>query len=733
MERLPHNFEAEHITPPAVGAITHPHLLCDASQLKAVRTRIKAGRPMVIWQWLLDRCRSYMDPESDQHVDYKERRREFWGTRRGQGETLSKVCDLALAGLVAEDETLGRYAVGILMAIAREGAGKEGRGMNHGYVFPGWTLVPSWCWFYAQHGMAYDWAAPFMQDDEIADLRAFLFDRLQYAWDMRGDTPNGMRNIALGVNIAPATLALSFWGDIEHPLLAEYPRYAIPNAEDYLDETWYADGGSSEGPSYGMMLGYCLRFAHMLERKGIRHHLLDPRPSMQNVPTYYALLLEADGMFFTMNDAFDEYLAPSPLWLYHARQFDQPLSRWLWRKGFDLHRDRPDAMQSSAFRIARYAEAWAEGACENLLECDDDEPAEAPQALGLGPSHHFKKLGIVVCRRDFDPETPLFRLVGGRRSAAGHQHWDALSYTLSAFGQRLAVDAGYCYKGWEDLKKPGHLDTAVHCSLLLNGKGQETLCPGNVPGLINWHEQQEGVEFVMACAFHFYGGGGQPANGYDLYPHDFDPHSDPRIGTLSPKEIWRRLCAGIAADRMVAVVHAGPTPFYVVICDMFDYAPAMAETEPELGYVLLAPEEARLQEIDGGALIEAPKASLRIDLVSREGVTSRRDDFAGFPRLLWGRRGRHGRFLTVLTPFKDGLATPRIELLQDDPGVTSCRVRFADHEDEFTFQPHERYIELPGKDAQSTGYRRRFALTRTANGRTIAQMSVPSRPGPYIV
>jgi hypothetical protein len=729
---VPPNFHAADISPPPVGGLSHPHLMFDQAELEKVRTRIKAGRPKIMWRWLTDRCRTYMDPAADAHVDYKERRRDFWGTRRGHGETLSKVCDLALAGLIARDEKLGRYAVGILMAIAREGAGKEGRGMNHGYVFPGWTLVPTWSWFYAQHGMAYDWAAPFMQPDELADLREFLFDRVQYAWDMRGATPNGIHNIALGVNIAPATLALAFWGDMEHPLLGEYPRYAIPNAEDYLDDTWYADGASNEGQFYGLMLGHCLRFAHILNRKGIAHRLLDPRPAMLNVPVYYALLLEPNGMYFTMNDCFDEFISPDPMWLYHARQFGHPLSRWLWRKAFDLHEDQPDELKSHEFRSARYREARACGTCENLLECDDDDEAKGPQELGLRPSHHFKKQGIVVARKDFEKDTPLFRLLGGRRCLLGHQHWDALSFSLSAFGERLAVDAGYCYKGWEHLKTPGQGSTAAHCSLLLNGRGQETLCGNNIPGLINWHEQQGDLEFIMASAFHHYGGG-LPADGYGLYPHGFDPKADPRIGSLSPTRILWRIYAAISADRMAAVVHAGDTPFYIVICDMFDYPPGMAESRPELGYVLLAPEEAKLEEIPGGALIEAPKASLRADLVTDEGVTCRRDDFAGMPRLVWGRRGEHGRFLTVLTPFKDGIATPKVELLQDDRSATACRVRFGDHEDTFTFKPHGRYIELEGKDPQSPGYRQRFALVRKKDGQVTGQMEIPPLAGPYVV
>ena len=48
-----------------------------------------------------------------------------------------------------------------------------------------------------------------------------------------------------------------------------------------------------------------------------------------------------------------------------------------------------------------------------MLFCDDDEPEQSPQELGLSASHHFFRRGVVVARQDHAEETPVFRLLGG--------------------------------------------------------------------------------------------------------------------------------------------------------------------------------------------------------------------------------------------------------------------------------------------------------------------------------
>lgn len=56
-------------------------------------------------------------------------------------------------------------------------------------------------------------------------------------------------------------------------------RYHMnPVVEDYVDETFYPDGGAVERTHYGGCMSYVLNFIHMLNRKSIRHGLLDPRP-----------------------------------------------------------------------------------------------------------------------------------------------------------------------------------------------------------------------------------------------------------------------------------------------------------------------------------------------------------------------------------------------------------------------------------------------------------------------
>ena len=91
--------------------------------------------------------------------------------------------------------------------------------------------------------------------------------------------PLGTNNRPTRYHMDPAAEALSLWGDLDAPILARFVAFAIPIVEDYMDETFYPDGGSVEGMNYGACMSYVLNFVHMLNRKGIWHGLLDPRRS----------------------------------------------------------------------------------------------------------------------------------------------------------------------------------------------------------------------------------------------------------------------------------------------------------------------------------------------------------------------------------------------------------------------------------------------------------------------
>ena len=399
------------------------------------------------------------------------------------------------------------------------------------------------------------------------------------------------------------------------------------------------------------------------------------------------------------------------MWLQIARHFDVPLARWWWRQRFDALCDKPD--------MALFApDDWMPEIIYNLLLADDSEKTASPDQLNLPSSFHFKKRGVVVARRDHNEETPVFRLVAGPLSFYGSitQHWDALSISLSAYGQRLIVDPGYYYAKSKGTPGGGLVSTtAGHSSLLLDGQGQETLCMSRVwPAAIVWHEQEKELEYVVASA-------ALRANGAHT-----DGYGDCTV-----------------AERHALVVHEEKTPFYVVTCDIFDYPESTAAREPELQFVLVAADDTTLSADDHGANIVGPGARLRAELVTRQGVTTRLDPLQGLPghvtdgveiadrnpRIIWGRKGRHGRILTVLTPLRNGMQPPEVKLLADEPERTACSVRFGDFEDQITFwAPRPEIME---EGVLKTGTRLKAERRRGGNESRI--FTVPAPSGSYVV
>ena len=463
-----------------------------------------------------------------------------------------------------------------------------------------------------------------------------------------------------------------------------------------------------------------MNFAHMLNRKGIGHGILDPRPAMKRIALYYYLSRDPGDVAFSLAKCEPVEMLAYNMWLQIARFFDVPLARWWWRRRFDALCKSGDMPPFEGGHKERNHLVSA------MLFCDDDEPDQSPQQLGLSASHHFYRRGVVVARQDHADDTPVFRMLAGSNTVnqGMQQHWDSLSISLSAYGQRLIVDPG------ADRTVPNSdwLATASHSSVLINGKGQETLCGTRVrpamfdaktdtaylvgehclrshPALIQWHERQGEIEYVMASAVNAIWG--IVADGY----------GDCRT-----------------AERHAIVVHKAATPFYVVICDIFDYPQDVVWRNPSLDIVLIAAADTTLRADASGALIEGPLASLRADVVTSENVTCHVDEKLGdlaCSRAVWSRKGPAGRMLTVLTPFKDGIATPKIQLLEDTEQRTACSVVFDDHEDRITFLAPRPAIETDDSPRLKSGLRLR--MTRVQRQQQYAQFLIPPNPGPYVL
>ena len=703
------NFHIPKINPVATGTYSHPHLLFDIKDIEAVRSRIESGRPKALWNRLEKNCRLYLDPESDYFVDYENRKGDFGTTRLGYYTTLRSAADLAFAGLVRDSEEYSRRAAHILFTLCSPGVREDTFIAKS--VGRDWGMDDIWFAHRGEYGflqgLTYDMTAPFMEDKEKEVVQALFLDRLEFAWSMRWERPLGTDNRPMTVNLNPAYLSISLWGDSNHPVLYDYPAFAEPNAEDYLDNMFYSDGVPVEGFHYGTCIKYPIHLGIMLSRKGIENGILDHRPLFKNIVHYYYLAREPGNRGFAAAKVMDR---ESPcqdhsFWLNIASLYDVPLARWWWRRCFDF--------LSPNRNMARFQpNAWYPGEVLNLLVCDDNDEEMSPQEANLPSSYHFKRRGLVVARRDHEEDTPVFRLMAGRRAPGTVvQHWDAMSISLSGFGQRFIVDPGFYYANPGGAPIPGAMsDSQNHSSILIDGKGQESLSEKKIwPAFIQWHEQKDNVEYTLASAL------APSPNGYDAGWCD-------GYGAMK------------TAERHALVVHEGETPFYTVICDMFDYPETDTNQKKdlprELQFVLITGEDTSIEADDHGANIIGPKASMRVELVTTLGVRVEQDRLGdNNPRIIWSRKGKEGRFLFVLTPLKDGQKPPVVSMKYDDRSQTGCEIQFAGCTDQFTCMAPRPLRITDGTYRIQSGMRMKWL--RSIQGQT-RLFTIPTMPDPYV-
>ena len=703
MKHFIHNFQATNVKPPPAGTLSRPHLMCDQADLARVRAKIGGGRPHALWRRLTSNCECYRDPASDHFADPTGQKGDLGVTRVGMYHTLRKAAELAFVALVSGEDGPGRYAGRILHGLARPGH-REKTWMACSSDAPwGTNPVVHQAHEWGRHwAIAYDLAHSFMDGQQRSVVRDLLLARLRFAWSRRGEAPVGNNNRPLVFALNPAMLALALWGDLDDPLLAAYPLWATPVVEDYIDDMFYPDGSSVEGMGYGLALGQVLEYAHALSRKDVRHGLLDPRPLFKNIMLFWYLTRDPEDRPFPLAklaDGSDHPMQSDAMWLQIADMFGQPLARWFWRRRFDASCQSPDQAGAGL-------DDWDADGVLNLLLCNDGDEDASPRQLGVPSSYHFKKRGIVVVRRDHDEQTPVLRISAGRTAPQGsvHQHWDALAISLSAFGQRLIVDPGFAKLDGDPYELSNlYTTTEAHSSILIDGQGQEALSKFKIwPGLIVWHEQAAGMEYVLAA------------------------------GAIR-KHLWVDGYANCqSAERHVLVVHEGATPFYVVVCDMFDYPDELAAAEPTLQHLVVVEPDCEIAVDERGASIAGPKAGLRAELVTHERVTATVDRLraGNHPRLIWSRRGGHGRFLTVLTPLKAGMSPPTVQLLADDAERTACRVNFGGHDDYLTFRAPRPDMECEGEITRKTGMRMK-AVRRFSGRQTV--FTVPTLPGEHVL
>jgi hypothetical protein len=86
--------------------------------------------------------------------------------------------------------------------------------------------------------------------------------------------------------------------------------------------------------------------------------------------------------------------------------------------------------------------------------------------------------------------------------------------------------------------------------------------------------------------------------------------------------------------------------------------------------------------------------------------------------------------LFVLTPLKEGISPPRVNLLSDDETETACLIEFEGCRDQVTFRaPRFHIVDSKSPYRIKTGMRMKW-IRKAGDKKTV--FTVPTLPGPYV-
>ena len=416
----------------------HPRLFVTAEGLEALRKQVEAGGPLA-------QAYERMRAEADKVLDAPTVEHRLEGPRllTQSRRCLDRVSKLALAYRLSGEK---KYA------------DRAAREMAAAAAFPDWN--PSHFLDTAEMscalGIGYDWLYDVLPADERERVRRAIVEKglgpglecyrgkAAYRWWTRA-THNWSQVCNGGLAVGALAVA-----DEEPAAAAEVlvsGLKAVRGAMGHFD----IDGGWDEGPGYwGYTLMYTSFYLGALQSALGTMADLEKSPGLSEAGMFRIYFSGPLGRTFNFADAGDGAgRAPSMFWL--ARTFDRPV--------YAYH--QLQAMRGDAFDLL-----WA------------PDRAVSPKEAGLPLAKHFRGVGVVFFRSDWESRDALWVGFKGGDNRANHSHLDLGSFVLDALGQRWALDLGP-----DDYNLPGYfggqrwtyyrLNTQSHNTLLLDGQDQD--------------------------------------------------------------------------------------------------------------------------------------------------------------------------------------------------------------------------------------------------------------------
>ena len=408
----------------------HPRLLFSAAELAALRADTATGVKAAVMARLRTRCAELLDPAHADYLDWRERKREIWRTRKGIFPVVSGLETLATGYAFTGDGAIGDYARDVAMTIIEEkladvaskswGLTTQGwrRGVGHdkGKFSQAMACVYDFCYdrFTAPQRARF---ADFARTCMILNRETWREDWWQIA------NNRGSRGI-----LGASWLAMALDGEAELPDAPKVMADCVWALEHYLFLAHDVSGAPFEGPGYAGSISFMAATAAALRRWGGPDLLTNTR--FERFPEYLAYeVLPWGGAANNWNDC-DEVNGSVAGSLALMGTPRGRLVPWLARQ-YDLHPTR-DVGKMEGQMFLNFLLWWKE-----------DAAVRTPAELGYPTARHFAGRGIASMRTGWGAEDWLLSHYCGPQQYKCHRQGDFNHISLYALGERFLIDAGY--------------------------------------------------------------------------------------------------------------------------------------------------------------------------------------------------------------------------------------------------------------------------------------------------
>ena len=419
-------------------------------------------------------CDALLDPKSESHIDYEERKSEFWTTRSG-GRVLSKAIETLAFGGILLDKRYAVEARNILETIVEHRIVENCGGTNYGKPYRTWrdncldAGVSS-----LNLAIGLDLLRPSFSPEEQARFGTYLIPFIDYTLNDPPDPEEKRPDsnmAAIGLfGLGLLSMVLRSMDILDDDRFSRAMKLSKRRCILFLEKGHDGDGAFYEGPAYGgATVHFMAPFVLALARCGDRE-VVDHEAWQLFVHGLVHELIPSTGRPNILNDCTDQFHVE---WLaLVAAEQKSGLAQWLWQSI-----DKPPS-DGSLWQAPDYA--WGDTVTRYLLYYDPSIAPIPPETSDIPKKKHFRNRGLVDIRSGWKQDDFFLSFLCDVFPAGGHRQADRNQFALHALGESFAIDSGYALEplsGTTEVLRLGALGEAHNLPLVhgeMQHRGQVT-------------------------------------------------------------------------------------------------------------------------------------------------------------------------------------------------------------------------------------------------------------------